>query len=272
MPCGRKIGIYDCCSVVCGDCLELMKAVPNGLIDAVITDPPYGISHSSNHGASWCGSEICGDNDVSSRNRMIGMLPPDIPMAVFGSYKRPPHHSTRAVLIWDKGPAFGMGDLSLPWKPSFEEIYIMGYGWEGTRDEGVIRGHLVVSWESKGRCHPNQKPVSLIEYLLSKLPKAETILDPFLGSGTTAVAAKKLGRHFLGFEISEEYCRIARERIALVENQPNLFERTEVMRQQALAYDGPDKEGALMGELDALVELELLKDSDAKPPQDNREP
>ena len=52
-----------------------------------------------------------------------------------------------------------------------------------------------------------------------------TILDPFLGSGTTAVAAKKLGRHFLGFEISSEYCRIARERIALVEAQPSLFDK-----------------------------------------------
>jgi DNA modification methylase len=51
------------------------------------------------------------------------------------------------------------------------------------------------------------------------------ILDPFLGSGTTAVAAKKLGRHFLGFEISPEYCKIAEERIALVEAQPNLFEK-----------------------------------------------
>jgi len=49
------------------------------------------------------------------------------------------------------------------------------------------------------------------------------VLDPFLGSGTTAVAALKLGRHFLGFEISPEYCRIARERIARVEAQPNLF-------------------------------------------------
>ena len=52
----------------------------------------------------------------------------------------------------------------------------------------------------------------------------ETILDPFLGSGTTAVAAKKLGRHFLGFEISPEYCKIAEERIALVEMKPTLFE------------------------------------------------
>ena len=50
-----------------------------------------------------------------------------------------------------------------------------------------------------------------------------SVFDPFLGSGTTAVAAKKLGRHFLGFEISPEYCKIAEERIALVEAQPNLF-------------------------------------------------
>ena len=65
----------------------------------------------------------------------------------------------------------------------------------------------------------------------------ETILDPFLGSGTTAVAAKKLGRHFLGFEISPEYCKIAEERIALVEAQPNLFGPKPMIHQTELYGD-----------------------------------
>ena len=72
--------------------------------------------------------------------------------------------------------------------------------------------------------HPCPKPLSVMQWLINDATDlGGLVLDPFLGSGTTAVAAKKLGRHFLGFEISEEYCRIARERIALVEAQPSLF-------------------------------------------------
>ena len=92
--------------------------------------------------------------------------------------------------------------------------------------------------------------------------RAETILDPFLGSGSAAVAALNLGRHFLGFEISEKYCEIARERVALVEAQPSLFGRTQQMRQQCIDYSGDDKYGALMGELDCLLELQILKEKE----------
>lgn len=70
--------------------------------------------------------------------------------------------------------------------------------------------------------HPTEKPEALLVEIIAA-NFGETILDPFLGSGTTAVAAKKLGRHFLGFEISPEYCRIAEDRIARVEAQPSLF-------------------------------------------------
>ncbi len=70
--------------------------------------------------------------------------------------------------------------------------------------------------------HPCTKPLPVFMWLVGAIEG--TILDPFLGSGTTAVAAKKLGRHFLGFEISPEYCEIARKRIALVEAQPSLFQ------------------------------------------------
>jgi len=105
-----------------------------------------------------------------------------------------------------------MGDLSFPWKNSFEEIYILGSGFIGHRDEAVLRGHIQVSWESKGRSHPNQKPVSLMAYLASKHP-AQTILDPFMGSGTTLRAAKDLGRSCIGIELEEKYCAIAVQRL-----------------------------------------------------------
>jgi DNA modification methylase len=189
-----------------GDCLERMRDIPAGGVGAVITDPPYGISHSSNYGSSWQGKEIANDDDTSLRDAVVEWAEcREIPWACFGSWKRPRPKATRCVLIWDKGPASGMGDISFPWKPSWEEIYIGGPGWSGRRDEGVLRGHIQVSWESKGRRHQHQKPVSLISHLLSKLPRDITILDPFAGSGTTAVACMKTGRRCIAIELDTRY-------------------------------------------------------------------
>ncbi len=190
-----------------GDCREIVPLL--GRFDLLLTDPPYGHDYASNHGASWSGTVIENDSDTSVRDEIISMCR-GMPMAVFGSWKRP-RLECRQLLIWNKGPAFGMGDLSFPWKNSFEEIYIIGDGWEGKRDEAVISGHIQVSWESKGREHPNQKPVTLLTYLLSK-HNAKTVLDPFAGSGTTGRACKDLGRKCVMIEREEKYCEIAAKR------------------------------------------------------------
>ena len=71
--------------------------------------------------------------------------------------------------------------------------------------------------------HPTQKPLKLITWCLSQFPEAQTILDPFLGSGTTAVAAKILGRKCIGIEIEEKYCEIAAKRIQAENNQLKMF-------------------------------------------------
>jgi 16S rRNA G966 N2-methylase RsmD len=193
-----------------GDCREILPHLPK--VDLVLTDPPYGISYASNHGASWQGAEISNDQDTSVRDEVLSMCA-GTPMAVFGTWKTLRPRGVRQVLIFDKGPAFGMGDLRFPWKNSFEEVYIIGDGWGGARDEAVLRGHVQVTWESKGRQHPNQKPTTLFLYLLQK-HTAATILDPFTGSGTTLVAAKQLGRRAIGIEIEERYCEIAANRLA----------------------------------------------------------
>ncbi len=196
-----------------GDCLDVLKRLPDGSVDAVVTDPPYGIGHKSGMRSSWRGQRFAGDQDTRARDAVIHWATErNLPWASFGTWKTPPPAKTRGVLCWDKGPAFGMGDLSFPWKTSFELIYIGGPDWKGHRDEGVLRGHIVVSWESKGRCHPTQKPVSLIAELLAKLP-ASTILDPFMGSGTTGIACAMTGRNFIGVEIDPAYFAIAKARI-----------------------------------------------------------
>jgi site-specific DNA-methyltransferase (adenine-specific) len=105
-----------------------------------------------------------------------------------------------------------MGDLSIPWKPNWEEVYVIGIGFSGKRTTGVLSGHTVVTWASKGRQHPNQKPVSLMRELINKCPTG-TIVDPFMGSGTTLRAAKDLGRKAIGIELEERYCEIAANRL-----------------------------------------------------------
>lgn len=217
MPCGRKLGPYDCCSVVQGDCLELMKALPDGCVDAVITDPPYGVD-----AASW------------------DSLPPV--RFVFTEFLRVSHGmvlafsgaSMRSVPAFvDAGP-----DRLLLWAPSFTTSCLMTNGlqwrfhpiwaWRLPPKSATLTWDIITDpTESRmmGFFHPAMKPERVMRKLVGIDSAAETILDPFLGSGTTAVAAKKLGRHFLGFEISETYVKIARERIALVEAQPSLFEQ-----------------------------------------------
>jgi len=198
------------------DCLDLLPALRAEQDIVVITDPPYGISHKSNYGASWRNREIHGDADTSIRDIALNGFDE---AAVFGTWKRPPLKNSKGALVWDKGAAFGMGDLKFPWKGSWELIFIRGESWCGRRDEGVLRSHIQVSWESGGRCHPHQKPVTLIEALLEKSPCIFTVLDPFMGSGTTGVACANLGRKFIGIEIERKYFAIACKRIEQAQQQ-----------------------------------------------------
>ena len=220
--------IGDDVTIYTGDCLDVMKTLPDGSVDAVITDPPYGIEHQTNWEASWRGHMIAGDNSTYLRDWIVRWAK-ERPWAVFGSWKIPSPQNAKIVLVWDKGPAFGMGDLRLPWKSSWEEIAIGGDGWNGYRDEGVLRGHIVVSWESKGRKHPHQKPVSIIEHLISKLPQSIAILDPCMGSGTTGVACVRMGRKFIGIEIEPKYVEIAKKRIEEEQGKTALIDAAGVM-------------------------------------------
>ncbi len=206
-----------------GDCREVLPTLPK--VDLVLTDPPYGISYASDHvcdttTAEWMKSTIQNDEDETLRDYVLELLRSDF--AVFGSLKSTVPSGTVATLVWDKGPASGMGDLRIPFKKSFEFIFVGGKGWSGSRDEGVIKNHWIVTRASMGRVHPNQKPHTLIAYLLNKHPAALTV-DPFMGSGTTMVAAKQLCRHAIGIEIEERYCEIAAKRLS----------------QQVLPFDGP---------------------------------
>ena len=199
-----------------GDCREILPEIdPGGCL--LITDPPYGIAYQTSmkgdgRNAGWRNTQIAGDADTTCRDFALAWIG-NGPGAVFGSPKIARRDGWRGVLIWDKGPQSGMGDLSFPWKPSWEEIAVYGFGWTGRRDEGVLKQYPMVSRECMGRVHPNEKPAPLCAHLLDKAPGGLIVVDPFAGSGSVLVAAKQLGRRALGIEIEEKYCRIIVERL-----------------------------------------------------------
>lgn len=212
-------------TLYCGNCLEVLPTL--GKVDAVVTDPPYGISYETNHTAptttaTWMNSQIANDSTTQVRDAVL--MWHKGAWACFGSHRAPQPNALKATLVWDKGPASGMGDLSFPWKQSFELIFVGGKGWNGFRDEGVLKNHWIVTRASMGRVHPNEKPVSLMSHIIEKAP-GQTILDPFMGSGTTGVAAVKLGRKFIGIEIDPKYYAIAKGRIqqAIEERDMDMF-------------------------------------------------
>jgi len=191
-----------------GDCREITEWLS---ADVLVTDPPYGYAYSSNQEGAHQGIVIAGDSSLEARDAALTAWG-DKPALVFGTWKCDIPARTRTVLAWDKGPASGMGDLALPWKPNWEMIYVLGSGFHGRRDSGVLTGRTV-TWASKGREHPNQKPVGLLAKLLAKCPSG-AVADPFAGSGSTLVAAKMLGRRAIGVELEERYCDIAASRLA----------------------------------------------------------
>ena len=216
-----------------GDCREILPLLPK--VDSVVTDPPYGINYQSGHAtdALWVGGrKIANDATTLTRDAIIdwALFPDGTPVErsclVFGTWRVPRPSMTKMVLIWDKGGALGMGDLSIPWKPDHEEIYVIGSGFVGSRDSGsVLYCPPVQSMAKNGRVHPTEKPVQLMMELCRKVPG--TILDPFMGSGSTGVACVKQGRKFLGIEIDETYFEIACRRIRDAYRQPDLFIEAE---------------------------------------------
>jgi len=179
--------------VICGDCLEVMKEIPDKSVDLVLTDPPYPDYHKEIYGyKKGLLKEL---KRFSCKQLIFWSAKVDFPL------------DYTAIHIWDK--KVGVGS----W---YERIFERNGGIEYK----VYRYYLINSevaanytndifWE-----HPSQKPIKLIEKLILENSKeGDTILDPFLGSGTTAVAAKHLGRNYIGIEISPEYCKIAEERL-----------------------------------------------------------
>lgn len=214
-----------------GDSREIVPMLEHAHIWITITDPPYGINAklgmgggTKGDGGMWKGRRIAGDDDVAVRDQVI--LAAQGPFAAFAKVNTAPLPGTRGTVVWDKGEHTGAGDLSFPWKPSFELVFVGGPGWSSSRrDGGIIRVNAVagcVADRNDGhRYHPFEKPVEIMRYFCERAPQG-IILDPFMGSGTTGVAAVALGRRFVGVEIDPEFFDTACSRLANALARPEL--------------------------------------------------
>ncbi len=216
-----------CNKVIQGDCLELMKKLPDNSIDLIITDPPYGINYLSNYYKNGNPHKAIKNDDVFffPFEELWRVLKPTGAMFVFYSYKVPfiddriKNHIIWIKNNWTAGDLFGdFGNQyeSIAFIPK-KEFKIMG----GRRFSNVWKFDRV---SPDKLVHPTEKPVDLIRRIIKVgSNKNMLILDPFLGSGTTAVACKQSGRDFIGMELSERYCEIANKRL-YQENLRNYFQ------------------------------------------------
>lgn len=188
--------------IIHGDCTEYLPLIPNNYIDLCCTDPPYGLNVKM-QGGTWGVKFKHGDMkdwDYLVNQKLIDEIIKKAKHAIIWGgnyYSMPP---SRCWLTWDKLQKMDtLADFELAWttfdKPckSFTER----------------RNHA-----KGGNQHPTQKPLFLMEWCIKQANVADTIFDPFMGSGTTLVAAKQLGRKCIGIEIEEKYCKIAVDRLA----------------------------------------------------------
>lgn len=183
--------------------------------DVLVTDPPYGMAYESNRNRdkrnAKVGRPIAGDTDLTARTDCLAMWG-DRPALVFGTWRVERPAATKALLVWHKVGAGGMGDLSMPWLPSHEEVYVLGSGFTGKRSESVLAVKALMSNDANRPNHPTPKPVPLMAQLVAKT--VGVVADPFAGSGSTLVAAKQLGRKAIGVELEERYCEVIASRLA----------------------------------------------------------
>ena len=203
-----------------GDCREILPLLPK--VDAVVTDPPYGIGYVHGaeniaHATKFSGIKIVGDDEPFDPSPWLAFPA----VLLWGAN----HFASRLPgggrwLIWDKrcgtGDGKAMSDVEIAWLSGPRKAdRIYRQLWDGFNKDGEERGVQ--------RSHPTQKPVACMKWCLEFLPKARTILDPFMGSGTTGVACAKLGRKFIGIELEPKYFDIACKRINDAYRQPRLF-------------------------------------------------
>lgn len=208
----------DACTIYHADCREILPELEPESVDLVLTDPPYGINlntDNSRFSGGTAGNIAKRGNGLGSANglRIVNDDKPFDPaflletgrdQIIWGWHNFPDKLPAGTCLVWLKryDEAFGafLSDAETAWMSKGRGVY--------------CRRDLSNNAIANSRTHPTQKPCSLMQWSLGFFPRAMTILDPFMGSGTTLLAAKNLGRKAIGIEIDERYCEIAAKRLA----------------------------------------------------------
>jgi len=200
------------CTLYLGDCMDILPTL--GKVDAVVTDPPYGIARDylkAGTAGEWSklySTQIEWDDIAPQQSIEFSISISNYAVIWGGNYFS--LSPMRGWFIWDKMQNHSSGHAELAWTNLDIPI----------RNFSYCRAQLA----NEGKNHPTQKPISLMKWCIEQLPaNCETILDPFMGSGTTGVACAKMGRKFIGIELEPKYFDIACERIRKAYAQPDMF-------------------------------------------------
>jgi DNA modification methylase len=218
----------DINKIHCIDCMEGFKKIPNQSVDLLLTDPPYGISRELNCKGKRLGTTAkldfnFGDWDKLNTHWVEEALQKTKGWAIIFCAKKDigkywellENKGFIAIdaLVWQKPdpiPLNGKSKFLNAWETAIIGKR-NGAHWDGYCTHNIIKCQAP---KGKERIHPTQKPLKLFQELIKLTTKEnQLVLDPFMGSGTTAVAAKLLGRNFVGFEIDQTYCKLANERL-----------------------------------------------------------
>lgn len=229
-------------TIICGDAVSVMKQFPDNCIDLVVTSPPYNLRNSTGNGmkpgksGKWRNAALKNGYDTYDDNmpydkyiewqreclsEMYRLLKDD--GAIFYNHKWRVQNGliqdrheilqgfpVRQIIIWKRKGGINFNDGYF--LPTYEVIYMIAKPKFVLAPKANKYGDVWEFAQENKNQHPAPFPVALIERIIGST-SAKIILDPFMGSGTTAVAAKNLGRHYLGIELSEKYCKMAEERM-----------------------------------------------------------
>lgn len=185
-----------------GDCRDILPTL--GKVDAVVTDPPYGIGASAGvgkYGRIKVAEDLAWDDEAPDLTPVLAL---DVPTIIWGGnyFALPP---SRCFLVWDKGAGFRNRDFA-----ECEQAWCSVDG-----NARVLSRDPLANRDYASKVHPTQKPVAVMAWSLEHLGVTGTVVDPYMGAGTTGVAALKKGLSFIGIEREQKYfdeaCRRLRE-------------------------------------------------------------
>ncbi len=239
--------------IICGDAVETMKQIPDGSVDLVITSPPYNLKNSTGNGmkdgrgGKWANAALqngyshhddCMPHDkyVKWQKECLAQMMRLIPDsgAIFYNHKRRVQNGllqdrqdivgdfpVRQIIIWKRkgGLNFNAGYFL----PTYEVIYLIAKPKFKLAPKANSLGDVWEFTQEMNNEHPAAFPVKLIDRIVSST-NAKIIMDPFMGSGTTAISAINFDRNYIGIEISPEYCKMAKTRIERHMPQGRLLE------------------------------------------------